>query len=135
VCQHGSKSIRLSSRTEVGKTLCDIAECNAKKVHGKKSIINVINVSAEEYDYRIGTVYYLFNPFGASTLNAVLAKMKQAVRFKPRKLRIVHVNSVHDLVLNRCDWLKMYDRWEAGEQLGLMHNVSFWCTKDLKNVI
>jgi predicted RNA methylase len=119
---------------EVDKTLCDIAKCNAKKVHGRKSSINVINVSAEEYDYRIGTVYYLFNPFGASTLNAVLAKMEQAVRLKPRKLKIVYVNSVHDIVLNRCDWLEMYDRWEAGKQFGLMHDVSFWRTKDLKNV-
>jgi predicted RNA methylase len=115
---------------EMDKALCDIAEYNAKKVHGRKSIIKTFNVSAEDFNYRTGTVYYLFNPFGVSTMSRVLTKMERSLRSQSRKLTIVYVNSVHESLLSKSGWLEMYERWKAGDKFGLMHNVSFWRSKD-----
>jgi predicted RNA methylase len=130
LCCASRFGIRKVIGVEIDKDLCDIAECNAKKVHGRKSIIEIFNVSAEDFDYRTGTVYYLFNPFGVSTLSSVLTRMERSLRLQPRKLTIVYVNSVHDSLLSKSGWLEMYSKWEAGDKFGLMHNVSFWRSKD-----
>lgn len=114
---------------EINKALCDIAERNARKLRGKKSRIKIINVSAEDFDYRRGTVYYLFNPFDASTLNSVLTKMEQSVRLHPRTIRVVYVNPVNEFLLTKSSWLEMYDRWNVGEKFALMNNVAFWRAK------
>src|SRR3972149_6626071 len=66
---------------EIDNELCAIAQRNARKVRSRKSSITIINDAAENFDYRAGTVYYLFNPFGVSTLRRVLEKMKQSVQF------------------------------------------------------
>jgi SAM-dependent methyltransferase len=115
---------------EINKALCDIAERNARKLHGKKSCIKILNVSAKDFDYRRGTVYYLFNPFGVSTLSSVLTKLEQSARLYPRKIRIVYVNPVDEFLLAERSWLEMYDRWDVGEKFALMNNVSFWRVKD-----
>ncbi len=115
---------------EINKDLCDIAERNARKLRGKKSHIKIINVSAKDFDYRRGTVYYLFNPFDVSALSSVLTKMEQSVRLHPRKIRIVYVNPVDEFLLTKSSWLEMYDRWNVGEKFALMNNVVFWRAKD-----
>ena len=115
---------------EIDKDLCAIAQCNVKKLRGTKTNLQVINTSAENFDYQVGTVFYLFNPFGILTLSNVLAKMEQSVRLRPRKLRIVYVNPVHETLLRKSDWLEIYDKWIAEEKFGLMHDVSFWRVKD-----
>ena len=115
---------------EINKALCDIAERNARKLRGKKSRIKIINVSAEDFDYRRGTVYYLFNPFGVSALSSVLTKMEQSVRLHPRKIRIVYVNPVDEFLLTKSSWLEIYDRWNVGEKFALMNNVAFWRAKN-----
>lgn len=115
---------------EINKVLCDIAERNARKLRGKKSRIKIINVSAEGFDYRRGTVYYLFNPFDVSTLSSVLTKIEQSARLHPRKIRIVYVNPVHEFLLRKSGCLEIYDRWKRGYKIAVMAEVSFWRMKD-----
>ena len=114
---------------ELDKALCDIAECNARKVRGKKSCSRITNVSAEDFDYERGTVYYIFNPFGASILSSVLKKIEQSLRLYPRNVRIVYANPVHEFLLAKSGWLEMYDRWEVGKKFTAENNVSFWRAK------
>ncbi len=116
---------------EIDEGLCATAQRNTKKTRGKKSPIRLINISAEEYDYQAGTVYYLFHPFGATTLNLVLARLIQSIQLQPREVRIVYVNPVAESVLQKSDCLEMYDRWQAGSKFGLRHDVSFWKSKSL----
>lgn len=132
VVPHDSRS-RKSSGVEVDHNLCNIAQHNAEIVHGRKTCIKIINASAVDFDYRRGTVYYLFNPFGARTLNSVLVKMEQSLRLQPRNIKIAYVNPVHGFLFSKADWLVMYDKWEAGSQIGLTYDVSFWGAKQLVN--
>lgn len=115
---------------EIDKGLCAAAQRNAEKARGKKSSIRIINAAAQEFDYRLGTVYYLFNPFGAATLNRVLTRMKKSLQLKRRKITIVYVNPLAEFLLNESNWLEMSDRWRAGDRFGLMHDVSFWQGKN-----
>lgn len=111
---------------EADESLCATAQRNAEKARGKKSPIRIINAAAQEFDYRAGTVYYLFHPFGAATLNQVLARIEQSLQLHPREIRIVYLNPAADFLLRKNNWLEMYERWQAGDKFGLTHDVSFW---------
>ena len=126
LCCASRLKIREVIGVEIDEGLCAIAQLNTEKVRGKKSPAKIIHVAAQEFDYRVGTVYYLFNPFGAATLNQVLVSMKQSLQQQPREIRIVYVNPVAEFLLKKSDWLEMHDRWQARDKFGLMHDVSFW---------
>lgn len=111
---------------EIDDDLYKIARENARKAHGRKSSIRIIHASATDFDFRLGTIYYLFDTYGESSLRITLAKMKESLWQHPRRFRIVYVNPVHEAVFSRCDWLKMYDKWRAGEGFGIRNDVSFW---------
>ena len=113
---------------EFRSDLCKIAQENAEKVRGRKSTITVVNMPAEDFDFGLGTVYYLFNPFGASTLKKVLAGMKKSLWEHPRRCRIIYANPVNEALLSQADWLWMYDKWQAGKQFNVEHDITFWQT-------
>ena len=131
LCCASQFKIREVIGVEIDKSLCEKAQQNAEKVRSKKSPIRIINADVQEFDYQIGTVYYLFNPFGAATLNQVLARIRESLQLQPRKVRIVYVNPVAESMLQKSDCLEMYDRWRAGKKFGLVHDVSFWKSKSL----
>lgn len=50
-----------------------------------------------------GTLYYLYNPFGAQTLAAFASRLRESTTHADR-LRIVYVNSVHADVFSDAGW-------------------------------
>jgi cyclopropane fatty-acyl-phospholipid synthase-like methyltransferase len=113
---------------EVDNDLYKIARQNVRKARGTKSSVQIIHASAIDFDFRIGTIYYLFDTYGESSLSTTLAKMKESLKEHPRPIRIVYVNPVHEAVLRKSDWLQMYDKWQAGKRFGFTNDVSFWRT-------
>jgi hypothetical protein len=79
----------------------------------RKAPIAILNTSAQEYDYPEVTAFYLFNPFGAATLNATLTRVFQSWAKSPRSIRISYANPVHETVLAECPWLECYDFWKT----------------------
>ena len=118
--------IRQIIGVEIDKDLCATAQRNAQRVRGRRSPVSITHVAAQEFDYRAGTVYYLFCPFGAATLAQVLMRIRQSLEEEPRRIRIVYVNPAAEFLLQQSDWLQMKDRWQAGDKSGLVHDVSFW---------
>jgi SAM-dependent methyltransferase len=113
---------------EVDNDLYKIARQNVRKARGTKSSVQIIHASAIDFDFRIGTIYYLFDTYGASSLSTTLAKMKESLKEHPRPIRIVYVNPVHEAVLSKSNWLQMYDKWQAGKGFGFTNDASFWRT-------
>jgi SAM-dependent methyltransferase len=113
---------------EVDNELYKIARQNVRNARGTKSSIEIIHASAIDFDYRLGTIYYLFDTYGESSLSTTLARMKESLQEHPRPIRIVYVNPVHEAVLSKSDWLQMYDKWQAGKGFGFTNDVSFWRT-------
>jgi len=108
--------------------LCAAAERNLRSLRGKLAPARILRGKAEEFDYSLGTVFYMFHPFGPQTLSAVLSLLAQGLQQKPRNVRIVYVNPVHESVLQKTAWLEQYDRWPSHRRLWteIMHPVSFW---------
>lgn len=124
VCLAARLNIQKVIGIEVSEKLCKISKRNSSLLRRRLAPIMIINALAQETDYRQGTVFYLFNPFGASTLSAWLSKMEESLRLYPRTVKIVYVNPKHEPLLKNCKWLKRYDSWER--TVGLEHSVSFW---------
>lgn len=110
---------------ELSKELCAIAGENIEKLRGRKSPIVIHNTLAQEYPFAEGTIFTLFNPFGPSTLNAVLKKLEQSIAATPRDVRVVYANPEHEDVLSQTRWLERYAYWDKNET-GLEHTVIFY---------
>lgn len=105
-----------------------IARQNALMMKGKHSPIEVLNQSAEDFDYDEGTVFYMYNPFNEVTMNSVLLRINQSLQRKKRAITIIYANPVYESCLSGCSWLTLKERWEAGGKRGLSVTVTFWCS-------
>jgi precorrin-6B methylase 2 len=106
--------------------MCEEARRNAARVEGKRSSITIVKARAQEFDYRIGTMYFMFDPFGPKTMEQVLEKMREGLDANPRPVRIVYVMPAQESVLKRAGWLIEYERWTTKTQGFIDHTTSFW---------
>jgi SAM-dependent methyltransferase len=90
---------------ELSETLCAVARQNAERVRGRKTPVEVRCGDAATADITGGTVFFLYNPFGAETLREVLANIRRSAAHA-RKVTIVYYNSVHSDVFESETWLR-----------------------------
>jgi CelD/BcsL family acetyltransferase involved in cellulose biosynthesis len=114
---------------EYAPEICELAQQNAARLRGRQSPIRLLNQNAAAYDYDGGTVFYLYNPVDAVTLNRVLEKIRTSLERQKRPITVIYALPVHESCLAACSWLEMADRWEAGGNRHLAVPVSFWRTK------
>jgi precorrin-6B methylase 2 len=110
------------------KELCEIARNNLRRMRGKRAPAKVINGKAEDFDYSQGTVFYMFHPFGSSTLSTVLSAIDRSLQDAWRFIRIVYVNPVHDSVFEATGRFERYEHWSAvgPSSRSVGYAVSFW---------
>ena len=106
VCLFARAKIKKSIGVEISAELAKIARLNAQRLRGRKAVIEIIVADAAEADYSEGTIFFLLNPFGRETLEAVLDRIKPSVEAFPRHIQILYVNPFHEEVLKGCGWLK-----------------------------
>jgi SAM-dependent methyltransferase len=114
--------------------LCGMAERNLARIRGRRTLARVINCDAESFDYSLGTIYYMYYPFGDRTMQMVLDKLYESLQQRPRTVRIAYVydppgwyaypHSEH--VLKGRSWIRRYAHWPASLRTAV--NVSFWTT-------
>jgi SAM-dependent methyltransferase len=126
VCCSSLRKIRQSIGVEYSTDLSALAKCNAVKVKNKRSSIKIITTDAEQFDFTIGSIYYLFHPFGPKTLKNVLNGMYIGLQRLPRPIKIVYVNPVHHNVFKEYPWLVEYDRWEPRFDRSSEHQIQWW---------
>lgn len=127
VCLAALHNVKRVIGVELSADFCTVAEANSRALRGRRAEIEIHNISAQNFDYSGGTVLFLFNPFGAGTLDDVLQKISSEVTDKSR-LRIAYANPAHDDVFARHAWLDQYEHWNK-QALGLEHSVSFYRAK------
>jgi precorrin-6B methylase 2 len=107
---------------DVSKQLCQVARTNAMKMRRRRAPISVAASPAGDFDYSDATVLFLFDPFGARTLEPLLDKVGREAR---GSVRIAYANPTHDHVFERQAWLERTAHWDADE-MGIEHPVSFY---------
>ncbi len=95
---------------ELRADLARIARENARRLRKRRCPIETRTADAAPADYRGGTIYLFFNPFGAATLEATLARIAETLEEDPRPIRVAYFTPRHENVLHECTWLKLVDR-------------------------
>ena len=106
--------------------LCEEARRNIAMVKGRRSPVTILNVQAQNFDYRIGTVFFLFDPFGPKTMERVVKKMRAGLDANPRPIRVAYVMPAQESVMRRTGWLIEYERWTMATHPRIDHTTSFW---------
>lgn len=124
VCCAARLPLRRVIGVEIDQSLADVARQNALRLAGRQAAVEILCASATEIEYA-GTAYYLFHPFGETTLRGFLGSVERSVRLTGRNVRIAYANPVHEKVLDEFPWLKQYDRWDYRGRFLLEHIVTF----------
>jgi SAM-dependent methyltransferase len=99
-------------------------ECvkNASRLRQRKSPVDIRCGDAATADLSDGTIYYMFNPFGASTMKKVLENVEKSLIRNPRKVLFIYANPVHRHLLESCGWLCLHRTFNTVFNL----TVTFW---------
>jgi cyclopropane fatty-acyl-phospholipid synthase-like methyltransferase len=108
------------------ENMCAIARSNAQRMKGRRTPIRIEQVQAQNFDYTIGSVFYMFNPFGPKTLALLLGRMKEGLTLRPRPIRIVYSTPAEENLLRESGWLNEYARWSKDTHPFIDDTISFW---------
>lgn len=114
---------------EIDAQLAAQAQKNQRTSRLKNRDISFVCASAEDYSLADTTVLFMFNPFGAGTMQGVVRNLEAELARRPRNLRIVYENPLQSAVLKASPYLQCYDEWPSGTK-GSTHPVSFWKSVD-----
>jgi len=123
LCCAGRLRVSRVLGVEVSADLCRQARTNAERMRGRRTPITVVASPAQCFDYSAATAVYLFDPFGATTLTAVLAKVRRDRR--GRQVRFAYANPTHTEVFDRQGWLEPTARWDRADTGG-EHTIHFY---------
>jgi hypothetical protein len=126
VCCAALRSLRGVIGVEYEGALAEIARQNAARLRGRRSPLTIVHGGAEDFDYSRGTIFYLYNPFGAEILGQVMTRLEKSLAHRSRPFRIVYMKPVCESLMLDLAWLEPYDRWEAGSRRNLEHPVIFF---------
>lgn len=108
LCLAARLRLRKVVGVELFEELCAVARQNAERLRGRKTPIDVICADASKVDYSDATVFYWWNPFGESTMRAVMKNLRESFKKNPRSIRIGYLKPVHEHVLDEEPWLERY---------------------------
>jgi 16S rRNA G966 N2-methylase RsmD len=111
---------------EVNEELLQQTIKNGKVVRGRRTSIDPLLISAADYSYSDATVIYLYNPFNGPIVKEVLDSLSRSYYQRPRPMRIVYANPVHEELFDSCEWMMKYDEWPADAFPVFGYRVSFW---------
>ena len=122
LCVLARHKIRKCVGIELFEDLCEAARSNGVRLRGRKAPIEIIRADAAVADLSEGTVYFMFNPFGAETLRDVLDNIGKSLTRNPRDIKIVYYNSVHEACFQSSAWLQKFHSFNTITK----RKVTFW---------
>lgn len=122
LCLFARRKVKRCVGIELFPSLCEVAEANAKKLKGRKSPIEIRQGDVAQADFTEGTIFFLFNPFGADTLRVVLERINNSRNGTNRKITFVYYKDLHANVFESASWLEKYHEMKTLSDI----RVSFW---------
>jgi SAM-dependent methyltransferase len=108
LCVIARQTVRRCVGVEMSPEIADHARRNLATLKGRVSEAEVLTADAVSVDYDEGTVFWIYNSFGAKTLTAVLLRIQESVQRRPRGVRFCYINPEVGYVFERCGWLHLY---------------------------
>jgi len=129
VCCASRLPLRRVVAIEVNERLLKSTIENAAAVRGRKTPVESLAVSADDYDYADTTAIYLYNPFGRPVMDRVFARIDQSFKRNPRKIQVAYANCLHEGAFEPLGWLAKREEWPASKFPGFGCPISFWSSK------
>lgn len=126
VCCAARRPLRRVVGIENNPEAARAARTNAARLRGRRAPVTILEADARTVDYGEATALYLFNPFGAEVLRAVLARLAASLAAEPRALRIAYSYPRHDQEFAYSGCFTKYAEWPARPDLGVPHPTQFW---------
>ena len=95
VCHFAQFRIKSSIGIEHDPPLADAARRNATALVGRQAPIEILTCDATVADYADATLIFMYNPFAAQILCAVLQRIVASLVQNPRRLAVAYANPVH----------------------------------------
>ena len=108
LCRAARLRVKKCVGIELLPELAEIASENANQLRGRVAPIEIRCIDAARADVSGGTIYFLFNPFGAETLATVLDNIHGSLVCQPRSVRIVYYNPACANIVESAQWLRCY---------------------------
>jgi SAM-dependent methyltransferase len=131
ICHAARRRLKRVIGVDIDRELCEDARVNVDRMKGRRTPIDIINLPAQEFDYRDATVCTLFNSFGEATLVKVLDSIERSLRENPRELRFAYINPFYEHLLQQSKTFQADGRMERHPWAGLKFTVSFWRSQPL----
>lgn len=112
---------------EFDPAIADAARQNMSRMTGGNSSTAIITADAADSDFSEVTVILMFNPFGPSTMHAMLQHLGASIKNDPRHVRIAYINPTAESVLSDCEWLT---KTTVSRSARFRYSVSFWESTD-----
>lgn len=125
LCFFSREPIKACVGLEYQPDLAADAERNLSQVRGRRAPATVIVGDAADYDYSQVTALVMYNPFGADTLRAVLAKLVRSLEGNPRRIQIAYANPAHADVVGEFPAFVERDRFHPAYVRGRMGVIIF----------
>ena len=125
LCLCSLQGVQRCVGVEIGPRLAERARQNAASLRGPHSPIEIRTEDATKADYSDASVIIMFNPFGADTMRATLARIEASWIVSRRPLRILYINPAHEDVLASASWLR---RTDARDSRWHHLTASYWTT-------
>jgi precorrin-6B methylase 2 len=122
LCVMARRRLKKCVGIELFEPLCEAARRNASRLRSRKTPIEIICGDASTADLSDGTIYFMFNPFGAATMRSVLDNIERSLNANPRVVTIAYHNAVLADLLSERNWLEEYHAFSTA---GGAH-VRFW---------
>ncbi len=116
-CGHGRvlsfvarRKLRKCVGVELSSDFAKMAEANAGTLRLRMSPIEIKVGDAVQMDYRDGDIFFFGDPFGYATLRAVLARIRQTLEVRPRRILCIfwiplYVDPRVERVIQSTGWL------------------------------
>lgn len=126
VCCAATLAARKVIGIDVEAGLCEVARANAASLRGRRAEVEIVNLPAQQFDYRECTAVFLFNPFGESTLRETLASVERSIAHNPRRVRLAYLNPIHENVLRESACFTHAETWKRKPISRDRFETSFW---------
>jgi precorrin-6B methylase 2 len=106
VCCAATQNVARVIGVEDIPELAAMAEENIRQMRRPHRSASIVATKVDGFDFREGTVFYMFNAFGPETLRRVLSKLERSLFDSPRTIRIAYLFPEHETVLHEQRWLQ-----------------------------
>ena len=109
---------------EVDRNLVEIARENYRNLKLSRTPVEIVEADAATYISNEGTVFFMYDPFGYKTVEAIVGNIKKSLEMRARRIRIVYYSPGYRHILDDEDWLELEQEINTGEIL-IWHDSSF----------